>query len=144
MDGLAVEHYTRTPPLASTESNMAAVLPPPHPSPREPSEKRELPHHPMLSTADLLNPIIEKPATPPLVEEPVPLHPQRQSLPPLHHPHSHPYPHPHSHSHSPSLAHSHIHNHSHSHSPVENGARATITPPREPTNNGPAIADVPK
>ncbi|KAH6608055.1 hypothetical protein Trco_004368 [Trichoderma cornu-damae] len=124
MDGLAVEQYTRTPPLASTESHMATL--PTQPSPREPSEKQELPHHPMLSTAALLNPIVEKAPTPPPVEEPVPLH-------------LHSLPH--------SRAHSHAHSHSHSPSPVENGASATTTttttPPRE-LANGTAVDDAPE
>ncbi|KAL7799776.1 hypothetical protein V8C37DRAFT_91092 [Trichoderma ceciliae] len=145
MDGLAVEQYARTPPLASTESNMAAL--PTQPSPRESSEKRELPHHPMLSTAALLNPIIEKTTTPQLVEEPVPLHPRpqpqlqpqpqpqpRHVSPPLSPPLPPPPPPPHSQSHSRSQS------LSLSHSPVENGASTSTTPPREPTN-GPIIDD---
>ncbi|KAL7809833.1 hypothetical protein V8C44DRAFT_333566 [Trichoderma aethiopicum] len=106
MESIAVEHpYSRTPPRSSIETSMASL---PH---REPSEKRELPHHPMLSTAALLNPIIEK-SPPPLVAEPVPLHsnsrPQPQSL--------------------------HSQSSSHSRSPVDMAPSASTTPPREPIN----------
>ncbi|EHK15931.1 uncharacterized protein TRIVIDRAFT_227867 [Trichoderma virens Gv29-8] len=127
MDGVAVEPYSRTPPLASTEPNMA-TLPPPQP--REPSEKRELPHHPMLSTAALLNPIIEK-TPPPVVEEPRPMHPHTlpQILPqPQHQPQSHQ---------------SYSNSHSLSRSPVDKGPSASTTPPLEPTN-GPVINDMQK
>ncbi|KAL6881791.1 hypothetical protein HDV57DRAFT_517660 [Trichoderma longibrachiatum] len=108
MESIAVEHqYSRTPPRSSTETSMASL---PH---QEPSEKRELPHHPMLSTAALLNPIIEK-SPPPLVAEPVPLHsnsrPQAQSL------------------------HSQSSSHSNSRSPVDMAPSASTTPPREPIN----------
>ncbi|KAL7906795.1 hypothetical protein GGI35DRAFT_482185 [Trichoderma velutinum] len=125
MDGVAVEQYSRTPPLASTETNMTTL---PLPQPREPSEKRELPHHPMLSTAALLNPIIEK-TPPPIVEEPRPMHPhtlpQIQSQPQSY------------------QSYSNSHSHSLSRSPVDKGPSASTTPPREPTN-GPITNDMPK
>ncbi|KAL6796110.1 hypothetical protein GGI42DRAFT_356721 [Trichoderma sp. SZMC 28013] len=133
MDGVAVEHYSRTPPIPSTETNMAPLPPP---QPREPSEKRELPHHPMLSTAALLNPIIEK-TPPPMVEEIKPLHPhtlpQIQSLP-------QPQPQP---QHQPQSYQSYSNSHSLSRSPVDKGPSASTTPPRESTN-GPIINDMPK
>ncbi|PNP46017.1 hypothetical protein THARTR1_10817 [Trichoderma harzianum] len=111
---------------------------------REPSEKRELPHHPMLSTAALLNPIIEK-TPPPMVEEPQPLHPhtlpQIQSRPPSQPP-SQPQP-----QHQPQSqsyqSYPTSHSHSLSRSPVDKGPSASTTPPRESTN-GPIINDMPK
>lgn len=149
MDGLAVEQYplTRTPPLASTESTMAGL--PSQQSPRQLSEKRELPHHPMLSTAALLNPIIEKETVLPPVEDSVAhRHPQSMSPPPR-------LPPIHSRSHSPrSLSHPHSISQSHrshsnpnsqSQSPViENAISASTTPPREPTINGLAMDNAPK
>lgn len=149
MDGLAVEQYplTRTPPLASTESTMAGL--PSQQSPRQLSEKRELPHHPMLSTAALLNPIIEKEAVLPPVEDSVAhRHPQSMSPPPR-------LPPIHSRSHSPrSLSHPHSISQSHrfhsnpnsqSQSPViENAISASTTPPREPTINGLTMDNAPK
>ncbi|KAL7933446.1 hypothetical protein V8C35DRAFT_280776 [Trichoderma chlorosporum] len=124
MDGVAVEPYARTTPLASTESNMT-TLPP---LLREPSEKRELPHHPMLSTAALLNPLIEK-TPPPIVEEPMPMHPH--TLPQIQ-PQHQPLP-PYSNSHSHSL----------SRSPVDKAPSASMSPPRLPTN-GTVLHDMPK
>ncbi|KAM0469487.1 hypothetical protein ACHAPX_010427 [Trichoderma viride] len=144
MDGLAVEQYpiTRTPPLASTESNMAGLA---HQSPRQLSEKRELPHHSILSTAALLNPIIEKETVLPPVEDPVAPHRHPHSLsptprlPPIqsrsHSPRSISHPHSVSQSH-----HSHSIPNSQSQSPViGNAVSASTTPPREPTINGLAM-----
>ncbi|KAL7960238.1 hypothetical protein V8C34DRAFT_303297 [Trichoderma compactum] len=113
---------------------MAPLAPP---QPREPSEKRELPHHPMLSTAALLNPIIEK-TPPPMVEEIKPLHshtlPQIQSLP---------QPQPQS-QHQPQSYQSYSNSHSLSRSPVEKGPSASTTPPQESSTNGLLINDMPK
>ncbi|UKZ64468.1 uncharacterized protein TrAtP1_005684 [Trichoderma atroviride] len=142
MDGLAVEQYplTRTPPLASTESNMAGLAS--QQSPRQLSEKRELPHHSILSTAALLNPIIDKETVLPPVEDPVAPHGHLQSLsptprlPPIqsrsHSPRSLSHPHSISQSHQ-----SHSVPNSQSQSPViGNAVSASTTPPREPTING--------
>ncbi|PTB63890.1 hypothetical protein BBK36DRAFT_1161833 [Trichoderma citrinoviride] len=121
MEGVAVEHqYSRTPPMPSTETVMAAL------PPKEASEKRELPHHPMLSTAALLNPIIEK-TPPPLVAEPVPLHPHSQAQ----------------RSPQPQSLHSQSTTHSLSRSPVEMAPSASTTPPREPID-GSAMNDAAK
>ncbi|KAK1254355.1 hypothetical protein MKX08_008350 [Trichoderma sp. CBMAI-0020] len=145
MDGLAVEQYplTRTPPLASTEANMAGLAS--QQSPRQLSEKRELPHHSILSTAALLNPIIEKETVQPPVEDPVAPQGHLHSLSPT--PRLPPI---HSRSHSPlSLSqphsisqshHSHSVPNSQSQSPViGNAVSASTTPPREPTINGLAM-----
>ncbi|KAK1237706.1 hypothetical protein MKX07_003542 [Trichoderma sp. CBMAI-0711] len=107
METIAVEHqYSRTPPRPSTETSIASL------SSRDLSEKRELPHHPMLSTAALLNPIIEK-TPPPVVAEPVPLHLHSQPQP-------------------PQSLHSQSTSHSLSRSPVDIAPSASTTPPREP------------
>lgn len=154
MDGLVVEQYplTRTPPLASTESNMAGLAS--QQSPRQLPEKRELPHHSILSTAALLNPIIEKETVLPPVEDPVAPHRHLQSLSPtprlppilslsLSRSHS---PQSLSHSHSISQSqHSHSNPNSQSQSPViGNAVSASTTPPREPTINGLAMDHAPK
>lgn len=145
MDGLAVEQYpiTRTPPLASPESNMAGLAS--QQSPRQLSEKRELPHHSILSTAALLNPIIEKETVLPPVEDPVAPHRHLQSLsptprlPPIqsrsHSPRSISHPHSISQSH-----HSHSVPNSQSQSPIiGNAVSASTTPPQEPIINGLAM-----
>lgn len=141
MDGLAVEQYplTRTSPLASTESSMTGLS---QQSPRQLSEKRELPHHSILSTAALLNPIIDQETVLPPVEDAVAPHRHPQSLsptprlPPIqsrsHSPRSISRPHSISQSH-----HSHSVPNSQSQSPViGNAVSASTTPPREPTMNG--------
>ncbi|KAL7926582.1 hypothetical protein ACQKWADRAFT_309402 [Trichoderma austrokoningii] len=150
MDGLALEQYplTRTPPLASTESNMAGLAS--QQSPRQLSERRELPHHSVLSTAALLNPLIEKETVLPPVQDPVAPHRHHQSLsptprlPPIqsrsHSPRSISHPHSISQSHR-----SHSNPSSQSQSPIiGTAASASTTPPREPTMNGLAMDHAPK